>query len=291
MSVDLHSARAAVRRSAAERKALRGRDPTDRDERLRACLSDLSDAMEPINAALRRGPVVGRSQRNREARKASETLQAERSKVRGMLRRASGGPKARRAPYRRVQFRGSLRQIVRATNEVERELDKSLPQMPKGSRDYRDEAQRILDAIDRLQRRLTQRRAQARYWADPQGPRAWGRLTPRDREDAATAVETAAALRKLRQGAKRAVAVPLRPPIGTFQPQRPSRPPARRRRWEADEAYQALLDWTARNGRTPKATDLPNDPTLPSYATVHNLLGGLTDDLTDDLTLDAARLS
>ena len=51
--------------------------------------------------------------------------------------------------------------------------------------------------------------------------------------------------------------------------------PAKRRRWTAQDAWVALVVWTADNGRPPRAADLPGNPALPSYAKVHALFGGL----------------
>lgn len=279
-TADLHAARGAIKRSAATRTTLRGQFPADRDERLRATLATLSEAMAPINAQLRSGPLTGRSLRNRNAREMSEALQAERSKVRAMLRRASGGNRRPSSvPYQRGQFRSSLGDIVRRTNAAESALDHVLPQMRKGTPEYREQAQALLDDVDRIQRRLTTRRAQVRYWAKAG---AWGRLTKRDHALAETATATARRLSRLRKRAKAAVAVPIR--FGfTASPKAGST--AKRRRWTEEDAYAALLAFTREHGRPPKATDFPNDPALPSYAKVHQLFGGLRE-LSHDLTLD-----
>lgn len=261
------SATSAIRRSAAARKRLRGKFPADRDERLRACLSDLSDAAAPVNAQVRSGPLTGRSLRN--ARAVSAALQAERSKVRGMLRRASGGSRPRSKPYRRASFRASVGEIIRRTDAVENELDHALPQHRRGTAEYRREAEELVARIDKLQLRLTTRRAQVRYWAGTR--KAWGRITPRDRALAKNAVENARRLSSLRKRAKRAVAVPI--DIG-FKPRAPAAP-AKRRRWTDEDAYMAIVRFTRDHGRLPKARDFPNNPRLPSYAKVHALLGGI----------------
>jgi len=275
------TARAAVRRSAAVRADLRGQTPADRDERLRRCLDDLAGAAEPVAADLKRGPLIGRRLRNGDARALSTELQSERAKVRGMLRRASGGAAAPHVPYRRPQFRASLGDIVRRTDWAEHELRYVLPKMRPGTREYRREAERLFDMVDHLQRRLTQRRAQVRHWANAG---AWGKLTATDRARAAEAVETARRLTKLRARAKRAVAVPLS--FNFSSAPRVAKVTATRRRWDANSAWAALVEWTATNGRPPVTADLRDDPALPGYATVHRLLGGLGSldhaDLLDD---------
>jgi hypothetical protein len=280
-AADLATARGALKRSASVRSQLHGASPADRDEQLRATLASLSDAMAPINAELRSGPLTGRSLRNPDARAMSEALQAERAKVRGMLRRASGGPK-QRIPYRRDQFRAAIGDIVRRTNAAESELTHSLPQMRPGSQEYRHEAERLLATVDRLQHRLSARRAQARYWSNAG---AWGRITKRDRALAATALETADRLRKLRQRANAAVAVPIALGIAAKRPQRPKAAPAKRRRWTENDAWAALVSFTRAEGRPPKASDFPGNADLPSYAKVHALFGGLPD--AGDLLYDA----
>ncbi len=263
------SATSAIRRSAAARKRLRGKFPADRDERLRACLSDLSDAAAPVNAQVRSGPLTGRSTRNKDARAVSAALQAERSKIRGMLRHASGGSRSRSKSYRRASFRASLGEIIRRTDTVENELDHALPQHRRGTAEYRREAEELVARIDKLQLRLTTRRAQVRYWAGPR--KAWGRITPRDRALGEKAIETARRLSSLRLRAKRAVAVPI--DIGFKRA--PAAAPAKRRRWTEEDAYMAIVRFTRDHGRPPKARDFPNNPRLPSYAKVHALLGGL----------------
>ncbi|PTL55522.1 hypothetical protein C7Y72_17895 [Paraconexibacter algicola] len=201
-----------------------------------------------------------------------------------MLRRASGGRTRTAKPYRRAQFEASLNQIVKATQRIESELRSVLPQQRKGTRDYREEAERILGVIDRTQERLTQRRAQARYWAQ-QG--AWGRITEADREKAKIAVATSRELTKLRRRAKRAVAVPIAVSIPNA-PRAPRKgPAAKRRRWTAEGAWVALIEWTAKTGAPPRAVDFRNEPSLPSYAKVHEFFGGLSA-LADDLIDDAA---
>lgn len=278
---DLHTARAAIKRSEAVRAQLRGTDVPDRDAQLHACLSDLSDAIKPLSAQLRSGPHLGRAARHPEAREVSAAIQTERARLRGMLRRASGGARSPGKPYLRGSMRSSVGYTVRATNEIETELRYALPQYRPGSREYRDEAQDLLDRIDTLSRRLVAHRAKARYWAEERG--AWGKLTNRDRTLAATAVETQRRLTKLRQRAKRAVAVPI--DIGFSEP-RPKATPAKRPRWTGNEAWAALVEYTRLNGRPPRASDFPNNPSLPSYATIHTLLGGLSD-IGADLLRDA----
>lgn len=275
-ATDLHAARSALKRSATVRARLRGQFPADRDERLRGCLADLAGIAAPIAAHLRSQPLTGRRSRDHDAREMSAALQAERAKVRAMLRRASGGRRSPAKPYTRTQFRGAIRDLVQRTNQIENELDHALPQYRRGTAEYRAEAEELLDRIDRLQQRLTTRRAQAREWY----PRAWGSITASDKRAAATAVETAQRLKALRKRAKAAVAVPIN--IGFSA----KRPVVRRRQWTDEEAYQALLDFTRTHGRLPKARDLPNDPTLPSYATIHDLFGGLQT-INADLRVDA----
>ncbi len=273
------SANSAIRRSAAARKRLRGKFPADRDERLRACLSDLSDTAAPVNAQVRSGPLTGRSIRNEDAIRASAALQAERGKVRGMLRRASGGPRSRSKSYRRASFRASLGEIVRRTNTIENELDHALPQHRLGTAEYRREAEDLIARIDKLQLRLTTRRAQVRYWANTR--QAWGRITPRDKALGKKAVETARRLSSLRLRAKRAVAVPI--DIGFKRA--PAAGARKRRRWTEEDAYMAMVRFTRDHGRPPKARDFPNNPSLPSYAKVHALLGGIPEAI--DLHRDA----
>lgn len=271
-------ARAIVRRSAATRKRLRGRPAAERDSALRGLLSDLAGAMEPVAREVRSGPLTGRACRHADAREVSAALQAERAKVRGMLRRASGGRKPARPPYSRESFRGHVGWVRLQVGVIENELTHALPQARRGTREYRDEAQELLDRIDALQRRLNARRAQVRYWAT----RTWGRLTARDRKLAATAVATSRELSKLRVRAKRAVAAPIRVDVPRALPLRRAPTPAKRRRWTAEQASDALEAFVRDEGRLPKATDLPGNPALPSYAKVHELLGGL-DAVRDDL--------
>lgn len=277
-ATDLQAAQTAIKRSSQTRARLRGKFPEDRDERLRGCLDDLSAVAAPIAAHLRSQPLTGRRSRNREAREMSAALQAERAKVRAMLRRASGGARSPATPYRRAQFQGAIRDLVQRTNTIENELDHALPQFRRGTAEYRSAAEDLLERIDRLQQRLTTRRAQARYW----WPRAWGKITVRDKQVAAAALETADRLKALRKRAKAAIAVPI--DIGFSKA--PTKRPTSRRRWTDEEAYEALLDFTRSHGRLPKARDLPNDPTLPSYATIHDLFGGLQY-IMDDLRIDA----
>jgi len=281
----IRSARAAVRRSAAVRRDLRGRSSANRGDRLRGCLGDLTAAAAPIGVVLKSGPLTGRTIRNRELRAMSAEIQAERARVRGMLRRASGGAAKPRVPYRRAQFRSSLIDIARRADEAENDLRHVLPQYKPGTREYRDDAERILRNVDSLQRRLTTRRAQARHWARAG---AWGtKPKAADRRMADRAVQTSRRLTKLRAQAKRAVAVPIRVTIPSSLPQTPRTPraPVKRRRWTAQDAWVALVVWTAENGRAPRAADLPGDQALPSYAKLHALFEGLPSaaDLADDV--------
>ncbi len=261
-----------MRRSAAARKRLRGVPAADRDDALRGLLDDLAAAMEPVVREVRSGPLTGRAQRHADAREVSAALQAERAKVRGMLRRASGGPKAARTPYFRESFRGHVGYVTKQIERIDGELTHALPQARKGTREYRDQAQELLQRVDDLQRGLTARRAQVRYWHG----RTWGRITRRDQALAARAVEASRTLTKLRARAKRAVAVPIRVEVPTALPTRRAPIPARRRRWTAEDAYEALEGFVRESGRLPKASDFPGDPSLPSYAKVHELLGGLS---------------
>ena len=289
-SSDLYHARGTIRRSAAVRARLRGQSPDDRDDLLRGCLHDLTVATAPISAGLRRGPLTGRASRHREARAVADSLQRERALVRGMLRRASGGRKPARQPYSRESFRGHVGWARRQATKVEDVLNHALPQMRRGTQEYRQMATVLLDTVDRLQRRLTAKRASAEYWSY----RTWGLTRRGDRQKRdetlfTTAEATARDLSKLRQRAKRAVAVPIRVTIASSLPRTLRKPtPAKRRRWSQEDAWEALVAFTQTHGRPPKASEFPGDPTLPSYAKVHALFGGLPE--ARDLRYDADRL-
>jgi hypothetical protein len=272
------AARTAVRQSAAVRRALRGKTPPDRDERLRASLASLTAAGEPLTAVLRSGPMTGRSLRHPDVRAASEAVQAERAKVRGMLRRASGGRK-RVEPYSRASFRGYVGYVGREVTNIETDLRHGLPQLSPGSPDYRKQAQKALAKIDHLQRELTRNRRRADHWSLV----TWGKLRRADRTLFETAEELARGLTAARKRAKKAVAVPIR--LGVAQPQRPKQPAAKRRRWSENDAWAALVAFTAAEGRTPTSRDLPGNPDLPSWHSVYRLFGGMPD--ADDLLYDA----
>lgn len=274
MTTEVREARSALRRSAAVRAAVRGKPREHRDVRLQGCLDELTAAREPLTALLRSGSHLGRASRYADERAASAAIQAERTKVRGMLRRASGGRK-HREPYRFDQFKGLVGWAAGEAKAADDFLSHALPQYQRGTAEYRTHAREQLERIDRVQRKLTPARIRADYWFTAE---AWGPTQRRHRSMFKTAESVARDLSGLRERAKRAVAVPIRVQVTTTAPaKRPPRPPQRRRRWTKQQAHEALVIWTAENGRAPKVADLAGDAGLPSYGKVHALFDGLPD--------------
>jgi hypothetical protein len=65
-------------------------------------------------------------------------------------------------------------------------------------------------------------------------------------------------------------------PLTNLRPRKQPKPRRKWQEWTPDSAQEALTAWATEHGRRPTARDL-TDPALPSYGTVHKLLGGLPD--------------
>lgn len=270
---------AAIANAVAVRAALARSSADDRDDQLRAALDALSAGMAPIRSRLLQAPTVGRSAFEPELREASAALQRERRRVREMLNRKHGGRAEPKRPLRHKllrSFQGTVRQAKGEAREIAVAVDEA--------RDARAVLRRMrapwyewerhvtkpgceaLDDLSGLLRRVAS--AQARCEMDPRGSWPSG-LEKRLRNLIFEADALRSDVRLIRDRAQR---------LATAKP--PSQPQWRERRkhrpWTAEAATHALDAWAAEHGRRPRARDLTH-PDLPSYGTVHALLGGLTD--------------
>ena len=250
---------------------------------LSAALDDLTVAMVPIRARLNHAPSLGRRDFEPEFREASHALQRERRRVREMLNRKHGARPSvsRPAPHRLLRsLRGTIQQAVGVAREADTKVNEARnardalrrvrPPMValEWQKNVRRPARDGLEDLDGLLRRVAN--AQTRCEMDPRRPWLPGlesRLDDLVRQADALRLDVAL----IRQRAKRAAA--SKPP----PERRPGQHPQRRkhRPWTAETAREALDTWAAEHGRRPRARDL-TDPEMPSYGTVHALLGGLS---------------
>lgn len=274
----LHAARHAVKRSARTRAALRGQNPQDRDERLNACLAELEAAMAPIEDHRRRGPQYGRSVRDPEVAAASEAIQAERRKVRGMLRRASGGRKRRPSPKMAFSsFRGRVQWEARALAGLEADWGDLKARTPPRSEERREQVAALLGRLAEVREhmRVTKLRKHRSYLTGDRVAALEAQLR-----------QTTADADRLRNVLRAAERAPLKFTIPKAE--RPKGAP--RRSWTYDEAYEALRAWEADHGRPARKADLAGDPSVPSWAKVRELFGGMPGSLAERVVWTPQRI-
>jgi hypothetical protein len=284
------AAETAVECSAAVRRSVARKEDGDRDDRLQEALEVLSGAMEPIRDELVRAPRSAPSLYRPDLRAASKRLQSERGLVRSMLNRRHGGRTRRQPPRVDRLLRSTTGTVRQAKGEVQRlasELDevrrargvlRGYPALPPllWHREVTLAAREIKTDAQAVRKRIVD--AEQRLWTSP-AIKFPGHERSRDK--------LSDEIDMLRMEFGRIAAAAKR--IEKARPPR-KRPPAREKparrkyvRWTVDSARAALAAWEEQHGRVPTARDL-TDRNLPSYGTVHRLLGGLP---SSTLTVDA----
>jgi hypothetical protein len=279
VEVIIANARVALVHAAAERAALRRSAAADRDDRLTSCLDGLAEAMAPIRARLLHAPSLHRGAFEPELRALSDELKTERRRVYEMLHRRHGGTARRPRPASAVRllhhFDGTIKQAKGEARRIAADVDEA--------RDARNRLRRIrppmlelvwwdnvtkpartaLAELRPLRRRVAAAQARCLSRGDWK-PGHWARLDVLMDEAYALSRDVARIMQRARR-------------VGAARPPRPPAPRAPRRKhrsWTPKSAHAALAGWAAEHGRWPRARDL-TDPDLPSYGTVHALLGGL----------------
>jgi hypothetical protein len=268
----LPAAREAIDRSITTLATFKGGSPSNPARRaaLEAAAAELRALSGPLEAYGRRGRQIGRASSADPLRVMGAELATARERVRSALKRTSGTPWRTPEPPTVAQMWGHVGRFTQRLTDLATEHDAvrratgsgTIAARRGGRGWYRSMADLNEEAAELLQQLATARRAlntqYGRFAGVPTRTYA-ERDTLENVEDRIIALRVDAAM----------VADAFRADATRKTPI--ARPAAAR--WSREAAENAVMDYAAANGRMPTRYDLTRRPDLPSYSTLHRLVG------------------